>query len=107
MKANKKLEAIFYVDDSTVHGKGLYAKVKIKKGEYLGTYDGPEVNGNGMHVLWVEDDDGQWRGRDGKNLLRYLNHSNSPHAEFDGFDLYALQNITPGVEITIHYGEEF
>lgn len=107
MKENKKLETIFYVDDSAVHGKGLYAKVRIKKGEYLGTYDGPEVNNNGMHVLWVEDDDGEWRGRDGKNLLRYLNHSSAPHAEFDGFDLYALKNITAGIEVTIHYGDEF
>lgn len=107
MKENQKLETIFYVDDSTVHGKGLYARVKIKKGTYLGTYDGPEADDNGMHVLWVEDDNGEWHGRDGKNLLRYLNHSNTPHAEFDGFDLYALKTINAGSEVTIHYGDEF
>jgi hypothetical protein len=107
MTGNEELEAIFYVDKSTVHGRGLYARVDIAKGAYLGTYDGPKVEKNGAHVLWVEDDDGKWRGRNGKNMLRYLNHSNKPHAEFDGFDLYALRKITTGVEVTINYGDEY
>ena len=106
MKENEELETLFYIDDSTIHGKGLYAKVSISPGDYLGTYDGPSAEDDGMHVLWVEEDDGEWRGRDGKNLLRYLNHSEEPFAEFNGFDLYALKPIEPGIEITIHYGEE-
>jgi uncharacterized protein len=103
---DKELKQYYLVRKSGIHGKGLFARVAIEEGEYMGTYHGPEVDENGMHVLWVEDDDGEWRGRDGKNLLRYLNHSSTPHAAFDGFDLYAATPIAPGTEITIDYGEE-
>lgn len=72
----------------------------------MGEYDGPVVTENGSHVLWVEKNDDAWVGRDGKNLLRYLNHSAEPHAEFIEFELYALCDIDPDEEITIDYGEE-
>ena len=41
-----------------------------------------------------------------QNLLRYLNHSADPHAEFVGFELFAVRDIRPDEEITIDYGEE-
>ena len=104
--AQKQLEARFYVATSPIHGKGLYARRALAEGEYLGEYDGPTVTENGMHVLWVEEDDGQWVGRDGKNLLRYLNHSKRPSAEFVGFELFALRDIEADEEVTIDYGEE-
>lgn len=72
----------------------------------MGEYDGPIVIENASHVLWVEKYDDVWIGRDGKNLLRYLNHSAEPHAEFIEFELYALRDINPDEEITIDYGEE-
>ena len=100
----------FYVAESGIHGKGLFAKCKLKKGCLLGTYKGPErtdIDNSGPHVLWVETEEGSWLGRDGRNLLRYLNHHERPSAEFDGFDLYALKDIAPNQEVTIHYGEEF
>ena len=106
MKDDDTLGEVFYVDQSKVHGRGLYAKVGISKGEYMGTYDGPPAKNNGMHVLCVEDDDGEWCGVNGENMLRYLNHSKNPYAEFYGCDLYALREIPPGVEITINYGDD-
>jgi SET domain-containing protein len=105
-----RLSERFYVDDSGIHGKGLFARVALKKGSFLGTYKGPErtdIDNPGAHVLWVEMDDGSWLGRDGRNILRYLNHSTKPCCEFDGFDLYALKHIKPGMELTIDYGDEF
>lgn len=103
---NEELQQFYYVKASEIHGEGLYAKVDISKGEYMGTYDGPEVSDNGMHVLWTEEEDGTPVARDGQNLLRYLNHSVKPLAEFEGFDLYALRNIEKDSEITIDYGED-
>ena len=96
----------FYVEDSEIHGKGLFARTSIEAGTYLGDYEGPETTDNGMHVLWTETEDGEWIGRDGKNALRYLNHSTNPCAEFDGYELYALEDIEPHQELTIDYGEE-
>lgn len=104
--SNSILEELFYVEESPIHGKGLFAKTHIKQGTYLGEYMGPESEDNGMHVLWVEVEDDVWVGRDGQNWLRYLNHSNKPCAEFDGFELYAMDDIPPHQEVTIDYGEE-
>ena len=72
----------------------------------MGEYDGPDVSDNGSHVLWVEEGEDVWLARDGKNLLRYLNHSSKPHAEFTGFELFAIRDISLDEEITIDYGEE-
>ena len=106
MKSNKKLKKIYFVDESKIHGKGLFSQVEIENGAYLGRYHGPKVDENDMHVLWVENDDGKWEGIDGENILRYLNHCKKPNAEFDGRDLYAIRDIKPGEEITFDYGEE-
>ncbi|MBD3671421.1 MAG: SET domain-containing protein-lysine N-methyltransferase [Gammaproteobacteria bacterium] len=106
MTKNEELKKLFYVEKSTIHGKGLFARIEIKEGTYLGTYHGPVVDENGMHVLWVEHEEGVWQGRDGKNMLRYLNHSDAPCAEFDGFELYAIADIKPDQEVTFDYGED-
>lgn len=92
-----------YVAPSKIHGKGLFAKLYITGKSYLGTYQGPQAKQNGSHVLWVYDDDDNPVGRRGLNKLRYVNHSNKPNAEFDGFDLYSTRKINPDEEITIDY----
>ena len=105
MLSDKKLKQLYYKKLSGIHGDGLFARGQFKEGDYMGEYDGPAVSENGSHVLWVEEDDDNWLARDGKNLLRYINHSRKPHAEFVGFELYALRNINTDEEITIDYGE--
>jgi len=106
MLSDEELHKRFYKKNSGIHGDGLFARKKIRKGDYMGEYDGPVVSDNGSHVLWVEKYEDVWVGRDGKNLLRYLNHSKKPHAEFIDFELYALHDIPVDEEITIDYGEE-
>ena len=105
MSSKPKLNKVVYSAASKIHGTGLFAKCAIKKGEYIGTYEGPEAKRNGTYVLWVYEDDDQPIGRSGRNLLRYLNHSVPGNAEFDGFDLYARKNIKPHDEITFDYKE--
>ena len=46
MTDDKALKKLFYVKDSAIHGKGLFAKAKIKKGTYMGSYDGPKTKNN-------------------------------------------------------------
>jgi uncharacterized protein len=65
---------------------------------------GAEVDRDGAHVLWIYDAEGNaLMGREGRNLLRWLNHSHEPNAELDGFDLYACRAIAVDDEITIDY----
>lgn len=83
----------------------MFARTRIRKGGYIGTFQGDSTGRDGPYVLWVTDDDDTQRGIRGRNGLRFLNHSSQPNAEFGGADLYALRNIQPGAEILIHYGD--
>lgn len=104
MPGNKKNERV-YVDRSPIHGKGLYAARKLGGGQLIGIYDGPQVEEDGIYVLWIEDEPGGgWTGYDGRNEMRFMNHSSRPNAEMDGLYCYALEEIDPGTEITIDYG---
>jgi hypothetical protein len=94
-----------YVADSDIHGRGLFARRRIEKGEYIGTYLGPDTEIDGMHVLWLwNEDTGAWEGIDGENEMRFLNHSPRPNADWWGDELYALRDIESGEEITFDYG---
>jgi SET domain-containing protein len=95
------------VRPSRIHGFGLFAQAFIPAEGHIGDYAGPLVQEDGRYVLWVEEDDGSWSGVDGRNVLRYMNHSSSPNAELYGVELYALRDIERGEEITIHYGEDW
>jgi len=93
---------------SPIHGQGCFARIAFRPGDHIGTYEGPVATRNGTYVLWVSDDRVHWTGRSGRNLLRWLNHSETPNAAFDGFELYAIAAIAPGDEITFDYeGEGF
>ena len=90
---------------SAIHGFGCFARIGLVGGQFIGTYEGQEVQEDGVYVLWVYDAvGGVLSARKGCNLLRWLNHSDDPNAGFDGFDLYARRPIAAGEEITIDYG---
>jgi SET domain-containing protein len=94
-----------YVARSPIHGHGLFAARPLRSGELIGRYEGPEVTEDGIYVLWIEDENADnWTGYDGQNEMRFMNHSDSPTAEMDGLDCYALCEIGPDTEITIDYG---
>ena len=94
-----------YVADSAIHGRGLFARRAIKPDDYIGTYRGKPTQTNGMHVLWLWNDERErWEGIDGKNEMRFLNHSNEPNADWWGDELFALRPIARDEEITFDYG---
>ena len=86
---DRELREWVYAADSPIHGRGLFARRAIARGEYIGTFWGPEVKRDGVYVLWVTVGAGDAGviGRSGRNMLRYLNHARRPNAEFDGFEL--------------------
>ena len=98
------------VGPSPIHGQGCFALKRFRKGQWIGDYVGEPTMTDDTYVLWVNEGTERkpdWRGIDGKNALRHLNHSSRPNAELDGPRLYALRAIAPGDEITFHYGEEW
>ena len=97
----------YYVQDSLIHGKGLFSARVIHPGEEVGTFEGVPTDRDGMYVLWVENEDGDYRPYYIKNCIKYANHSDNPNAETDGFKLLALKTIMPNEEITFHYGEDW
>jgi len=104
MSRNQPNKLVF-VTRSPIHGRGLFAALPLTAGQLIGVYEGPEVSEDGTHVLWIEGDtSNSWTGYDGKNELRFINHSDEPTAEMDGLNCYALCDIDPGTEITIDYG---
>ena len=96
---------LVYTARSPIHGSGLFAARPLSAGQLIGVYEGPEVEDDGIYVLWIEDDSGEsWTGYDGENEMRFMNHADQPNAEMDGLYCYALNNIPPDAEITIDYG---
>ena len=106
--ADLRSQPRIYAAESPIHGTGLFAGTTIVEGTFIGTYEGRPTDQNGTYVLWVQSGSGsEWQGIDGSNRLRFVNHSDTPNAEFDGTELYALKVIRKDDEITIDYGEWF
>jgi len=96
---------LVFVAPSAIHGRGLFATQALSAGQLIGVYEGPEVEEDGMYVLWIEDEAaGSWTGYDGINEMRFMNHADTPNAEMDGLNCYALAHIAAEAEITIDYG---
>lgn len=89
-----------YVDESPIHGRGLFARRLISEGEVIGVVDGEETGTDGIYVLWVDEE----RALEVKCDLRFINHSDNPNAAYyDTLEVCALRDIEPGEEITHDY----
>ena len=95
------------VQRSPIHGKGVFARARIRGGVYIGRYVGRRTMRNNRYVLWIDLPDGSTTGIQGRNSLRFVNHSARPNAEFRGDELFSIRSIRPGEEITVHYGPDW
>ena len=93
----------FYVKESGIHGKGLFAAREINRGEVIGTVSYNPIEEDGPYVLWIDD-----QGILVECDLKYINHSNEPNACYcDDLDVVALKDINQDEEITHDYGEDW
>lgn len=96
------------VQESRVHGLGLFARVDIARGTVLGELSGEFVEGDHSHVLWVQNEQGDWNGFEVQCDFKYINHSAHPNvAYYDDLTVVALKDIQAGDELFHNYGDEF
>lgn len=94
---------IVYVNKSSVHGYGLFAKKRIRKGEVIGRVNGRLSRSEGKYVLWIHDK----YGIEVEGMLKYINHSDHPNAEYsDDLVVRAIKNIAKNEELTHNYNGE-
>ena len=93
------------VRQSRIHGKGIFARRRLRQGQRIGRFEGDTTTKNGIYVLWLIGEDGSEIGIRGRNALRFLNHGEPPNAEFLDDELYVVRNVQPGAEVLIDYGE--
>lgn len=119
--ASPTSERPYIVRNSAIHGRGVFAARKIKKGTQVIEYRGqriswdealkrPETDAdNPFHTFFFSLDDGRVidagvRG----NVARWINHSCAPNCETMEEDdgrvyIYAKRKITEGEELTYDY----
>ncbi len=98
----------FEVRDSPINGRGLYAKVLIKKGEaatvwhpkLLTKQEAENLPPNELkHYTYTEDDVVIWM----QPPEKFMNHSCDPNTHVINRSDVALRDIAPGEELTSDY----
>jgi hypothetical protein len=91
------------------HGKGVFVRTAIKKGDVIAAFDGTIYDRDFEdwdddlfnHAIQFE----KWKWRDSKGIARLINHSCNPNCGIrDLFKIVAMRNIAPGEEVTWDYG---
>lgn len=112
------LDPRFEVRDSRPGtGLGLFAKVPVKKGDFILEYTGEKLPNSiadthpGKYLFEIDD---KWtiNGEGEENTARYINHDCHPNVEAeinedDRIMIHAIENIPQGAELTIDYGDEY
>jgi uncharacterized protein len=97
-------------------GLGLFARVPIRKGQFIVRYSGrkiPTEIADDLGNRYLFEINSRWTidGATRRNRARYINHSCRPNAEVyfvkHAIKIRAIRNIKPGVEITYHYGRNY
>jgi len=97
-------------------GLGLFARVPIRKGQYIVRYSGRKIRtdtADDLDTRYLFEINTRWTidGATRRNKARYINHSCRPNAEVyfvkHMIRIRAIKNIKPDDEITYHYGRNY
>src|SRR6266568_5698283 len=97
-------------------GLGLFARVPIKRGQFILRYSGRKITtevADELDTRYLFEVNSRWTidGSSRRNRARYINHSCRPNAEAyfvkHMIKIRAIKNIKPGDEITYHYGRDY
>jgi uncharacterized protein len=97
-------------------GLGLFARVPIRKGQFIVRYSGRKIRtetADDLDTRYLFEVNTRWTidGATRRNTARYINHSCRPNAEVyfvkHVIKIRAIKNIKAGDEITYHYGRNY
>jgi uncharacterized protein len=97
-------------------GLGLFARVPIRKGQFIIRYNGRKIRTEtteGLDTRYLFEINNRWTidGATRSNRARYINHSCRPNAEVyivkHVIKIRAIKSIKPDDEITYHYGRNY
>jgi len=89
-----------YVEESPIHGKGLFAAKRLKAGVSIGRLQGMITEDEGTYVLWLN----KHIGLEITNEFRFINHDANPNCALTDMEVITLRDIEIGEEITHDYG---
>ena len=96
-----------HVEESGIHGKGLFASRDIEADTKIIPIKGKPAADDGIYVLWWIEEDGSEKGMEVTNEARYVNHDANPNAAYFDTHVWSLRKISKGEEITHDYGAEW
>ena len=105
------VEALYHVKESTIHGRGLFASVKLNKDSDLGVIVVRGENNIRFFRRYNTDrffkDKNQKTFKEHRGLGRYLNHSETPNCKIivnnNTCSLKTIKDIQEGDELTANY----
>lgn len=104
-----KTKPSIVVQQSRIHGSGIFSTRQFPKGQKLFTADGPIIAFTKLHHWrlgphWLNVGKDRWMVPYANNVWRFVNHSCDPNAIVTtGRKVIALRPIRTGEEITIDY----
>ena len=103
-----------YIDESSIHQKGTFAKDNIFQNNIILSLDGVLVDLKDSaedypYGEWNAVAEGIFLVRKKRTLYSYINHSRVPNCkvDFSNYSVVAIRNIEKDEEITIDYRNEF
>jgi SET domain-containing protein len=119
-KVGKGKKALYVVQESPIHGKGVFAAKEIRKGTAIIEYKGQHISQDEANERYGEDDKGHHHtvlftidedmvidARHKGNAAKYINHSCDPNCEAvqygDRIFIEAIRNIEVGEELAYDY----
>jgi len=100
VKNVKKMAKRTYVDQSPIHGKGLFAAKRIKADVVLGRLHGMLTDEDGTYILWLN----KHTGFEITNEFRFINHDSNPNCALTDTEVVTLRAIEKDEELTHDYG---
>lgn len=115
----RELYDFIIVKESSLHGKGIFTKLPLNKGEIILTIEGEQIDAkecmrreekeNNVYIFWK--DDNTFIDASKTDKIKYINHSCDYNCYIDEDEsgnlvLIASRDISEGEELTIDYGYE-